>query len=244
MKDGNSSNGDPPSQPACSPQMSGISRRFADSYSSGQQDFGATYGAAHLSSPAVSYANQHRRRGGPRGLEAELQRRQKAVDHTPEGHPNEAQNLQRLANSYMERYQRPGDPEDLETALQHDQQAVIFTSEGHLDTARPLQHDQKAVVLTPDGHPDKAERLWGLSYSCTAQYQRLGDLAHLEAALHYDQEILKVIPNGHYEKARDLRKLAIDYLDRYRKLGDLKDLEPKDLEGALQYNQEAVDLTP
>ncbi|KAJ7725145.1 CHAT domain-containing protein [Mycena maculata] len=179
---------------------------------------------------AVSLTDQYQRLGDPKVLEAALQRHQEAVHLTPEDHPNRAIRLQGRAESLTDQYRRLGDLEDLEAAA---------------------QKFEEVVGLTPVDHPDRPGRVQSLAMCLTDRYHRLGNLEDLEAALQGDQEavyltpadhpdrVVDLTPGDHPNRAKRLQNLAVSFKDRYQTLGDLKDLE-----AALQRNQEAVDLTP
>jgi tetratricopeptide (TPR) repeat protein len=126
------------------------------------------------------------------------------VDLTPEGHPDQARQLQSLSTGLVDRYWRLGDPKDLEGAQ---------------------QTSQKAVDLIPEGHPDRAYQLQNLAMSLTNRYQGLGELKDLEAALQTNQEAVDLTAEGHPDRAGRLQSLAALLLDRYQRLGNLQDFK-------------------
>ncbi|KAJ7191957.1 CHAT domain-containing protein [Mycena pura] len=210
-----------------------------------------------------AFQSRYNKSGNLDDLQAAVQAIQAVVDLTPEGHPDKAGRLQKLAVSIIHRYRRLGNLQDLEAALQYFQEAVKLTPEDHSNKAgrlqslavsfteryqrlgnlqdleAALQYDQEAVKLTPEDHSDKAGRLYNLAVSFTDRYRRLGNLQDLEAALQYNQEAVKLTPEDHSKEAGRLQNLAVSFTDRYQRLGNLQDLE-----AALQYKQEAVKLTP
>ncbi|KAJ6626068.1 CHAT domain-containing protein [Mycena sp. CBHHK59/15] len=196
-------------------------------------------------------------------LTAKVDAHKKVVAQTPEGHPEQATHLHRLAISLRERYERSGHLEDLTSALHSDQAAVRLTPEGHPDHAAhlsslaasftdhyqrfgdlnyleaALQNDRAAVQLIPKEHPSRPVMLQGLAVSLTDRYDRLGDVSDLEAALQNNQEAVALTPTGHPDRAGYLSSLAASFTECHQRSGELKDLKL-----ALHFDQEAVDAAP
>ncbi|KAJ7191564.1 CHAT domain-containing protein, partial [Mycena pura] len=196
-------------------------------------------------------------------LEIARQNLGKAVELTPQDHPDRADHLHSLAMVSATRYKRLGSIGDLEATLQYRREAVKLTPQDHPAKAKYLQnlaasltdrhqklgdqkdlhtavqYDLEAVQLTSNDDPARAERVQNLATSFKDRYERLGDLKDLDAALQYYQEAAELTPKDDPVRVQRLQNLGISLTDRYRRLGDSKDLE-----AALQCDQEALELTP
>jgi hypothetical protein len=69
------------------------------------------------------------------------------------------------------------------------------------------------VELTPSENSDRAGQLQNLAISLGKQFQRLGDLKDLEAALQANQEAVELTPSGHPDRAGRLQNLAASFTD-------------------------------
>ncbi|KAJ6631910.1 hypothetical protein B0H10DRAFT_1901477 [Mycena sp. CBHHK59/15] len=72
----------------------------------------------------------------------------------------------------------------------------------------------------------------------TDQYNMLGDLNNLEAALQNSQAAVSLMPQTHSDLPECLSGLSLAFLNRYQRLGNMEDLE-----AALKNDQLAVNLT-
>jgi tetratricopeptide (TPR) repeat protein len=142
----------------------------------------------------------------------------RAVDLTPDGHPNKPKQLNNLGGVLHERFQRLGSMDDLERAV------MIQT---------------RAVDLTPDGHPDKPKRLNNLGSVLQARFQRLGGMEDLEQAVVMKTHAVDLTPNRNPKKPKYLNNLGNVLQERFKRLGGMDDLER-----AVVIQTHAVDLTP
>ncbi|QRW18599.1 hypothetical protein RhiXN_00005 [Rhizoctonia solani] len=187
----------------------------------------------------------------------------RALERTPDGHPDLPDRHADLGVSYGNRYRRTGDVADLEKALEHRSRALELTPDGHPDLPRrhanlgvsytdryqrtgdvadlekALECDSRALELTPDGHPDLPRRHANLGVSYTDRYRRTGDVADLEKALECYSRALELTPDGHPDLPRRHANLGVSYTDRYQRTGDVADLEK-----ALECDSRALELTP
>ncbi|CAG7925272.1 unnamed protein product [Penicillium olsonii] len=173
--------------------------------------------------------------------EEAIQSAQRAVDTTPEDHPDLPRRLNDLANILFARYERVGDIGTLEEGI---------------------QVAQRAVDTTPRDHPDLPRRLNDLANILFARYERVGDIGTLEEGIQVAQRAVDTTPRDHPDLPGDLKYLVTMLFERYRQTGTeidpgcLNDLANVlferyqrtradiDLEEAIQFAQRAVDATP
>ncbi|KAH7186862.1 CHAT domain-containing protein [Fusarium oxysporum] len=150
-------------------------------------------------------------------LEDAIRLAERAVDLTPQNHPNLAPRLGGLALRLLSRYDRLGDIKNLEDAI---------------------KFAQKAVDLTPHDHPNLATRLNNLARQLSKKYDRLGHTEDLESAVNLAQEAVHVTPdNDHQKLAAFLNSLSDALGKRYRAFGEIEDLNK-----AINLAERAVDL--
>ncbi|KEP45943.1 aromatic di-alanine and TPR containing protein, partial [Rhizoctonia solani 123E] len=196
-------------------------------------------------------------------LEQSIECFSRALDLTPDGHPDISRRHASLGASYTDRYRRLGQLTDQEKAIECHTRALALTPDGHPDMPRRLadlgvsytdryqrlgeltdlekaiECDTRALALTPDGHPDMSEWHANLGVSYTDKYQRLGELVDLEKAIECHIRALALTPDGHPDMSRRHASLGVSYADRYRRLGELVDLEK-----AIGCKTYALALTP
>ncbi|KAJ1302994.1 hypothetical protein OPQ81_011197 [Rhizoctonia solani] len=136
-------------------------------------------------------------------LEKAIEYSSRALDSTPDGHPDLPGRLHSLGVSYNDRFQHQGDLKDLEKAI---------------------EYSSRALDSTPDGHPDLPGRLYSLGVSYGIRFQRLGDLKDLEKAIEYLSRAVDLTPDGHPNLSRRHFHLATSCLLRYQHTNQLSDL--------------------
>ncbi|CAE6470215.1 unnamed protein product, partial [Rhizoctonia solani] len=131
----------------------------------------------------------------------------RALDITPDGHPDLQDRHTALGVSYTDRYRRLGEADDLEKAIEHFSRALVLTPDSHpdlprryaalgvsytdryrrlgqiIDLQKATESDFRALSLTPDGHPDLSERHFNWAMTSHLQYQNTGDSSHLNTSL-------------------------------------------------------------
>ncbi|KAL6228871.1 CHAT domain-containing protein [Aspergillus navahoensis] len=196
-------------------------------------------------------------------LEEAIRTAQKAVNSTPEDHPDLANRLNTLANGLFCRYNRIGQTNDLEEAIWAAQRAVNSTPEDHPDLAsllntlanslsdrynrtgriddleKAIRTAQKAVDLTPEDHPRLAIWLNTLANMLSDRYKRTGQINDLEEAIRTAQRAVTSTPEDHPHRAGRLNNLAVNLSDRYNRTGQINDLEE-----AIWTAQKARNSTP
>src|SRR5260221_8831701 len=95
------------------------------------------------------------RTGNLEDISNAMQDQQRAVQLTPDGHPNLPTWLNNLGNSFSSRFARTGDLEDISSAI---------------------RNQQRAVQLTPDGLANLPTRLSNLGISFLRRFRHTGDL--------------------------------------------------------------------
>ncbi|KAJ7754387.1 hypothetical protein DFH07DRAFT_773779 [Mycena maculata] len=115
-----------------------------------------------------------------------------------------------------------------------------------VDSYQSLQQNLKFIEASTEAASTNCSRSLGpytggppQQVAFRDQYQQLGDLKDLEAALRRGGEAVHLTPEDHPERPGCLQGLAISFNHRYQRLGDLRDLEV-----AIQIFQEAMVLTP
>jgi tetratricopeptide (TPR) repeat protein len=120
-------------------------------------------------------------------LEEATRLARKAIDVTPDDHPDFAAMLNNLANKLRSRFERTNEMKDLEEAI------------------RKSRH---AVQVTPDGHKDLAHRLSNLGRSLQMRYERTGDIENYEEAIRVSQQAVQLTPDDHSHLAAFLNELG------------------------------------
>ncbi|KAJ1307575.1 hypothetical protein OPQ81_001672 [Rhizoctonia solani] len=98
----------------------------------------------------------------PPGAPVAIKYLSRALDSTPDGHPDLPGRLDGLGVSYHARFQRLGDVHDLEKAI---------------------KYKSRALDSTPDGHPDLSRRHFNLAISFLFQYRHTKELSNLDQSL-------------------------------------------------------------
>ena len=85
----------------------------------------------------------------------------------------------------------------------------------------------------------RASRIQSLGIGLRDQYQRTGQLVHLDQSIQYSQQAIDATADDHPDRARQLQSLGAGLHDRYQRTGQADDLDQ-----AIQYYQQAIDATP
>ncbi|KAF6756105.1 CHAT domain-containing protein [Ephemerocybe angulata] len=165
----------------------------------------------------------------------------RAVERTPEDHPDMALRLSWLDHSLWLHFKRTGDLQDLDEAISMEHRALELTPEGHPDMPVRLANlaEQRALDLIPEGHPDMARRLTNLSASMHSRFEHTGDLQDIAQAISMKQRALELTPEGHPDMAERLANLGTSIHSHFEHTGDLQDLAQ-----AISMKQRALELTP
>ncbi|KZV61082.1 hypothetical protein PENSPDRAFT_314628 [Peniophora sp. CONT] len=196
-------------------------------------------------------------------LQASISVHRRAVELTPDGHPDRPKCMFYLGSALQSRFERVGELGDLETAISVLRRAVELMPDGHPD--KPAYMDAfgnvlrgrferigeladlqaavlvqlRAVELTPDGHSHKPMRLNNLGGTLQRRFNHIGDLGDLEAAVLVRHRVVELTPNGHPDKPMYMDNLGNALRSRSERVGDLGDLE-----AAISVQRSAVELTP
>ncbi|KZV67447.1 hypothetical protein PENSPDRAFT_583974, partial [Peniophora sp. CONT] len=152
------------------------------------------------------------RTGELKDLELAISSHRRAVELTPDGHPDKPSRFNNLGNSFLTRFKRTGELEDLEQAT---------------------STHRCAVELTPDSHPDKPAGLNNLGNSFLTRFERTGELESLEQAIWSHRCALT--PDGHSDKPSRFNNLGGSLYTSFDQTGKLEDLE----QAILSYRQAA-----
>ncbi|KAF5227665.1 hypothetical protein FAUST_11634 [Fusarium austroamericanum] len=187
----------------------------------------------------------------------------KAIESTPDDHPNLAGRLNNLGNQLKSRYERTGEIKDLEEAIKMARKAIESTPNDHPDLATLLNNlgnrlsrryertgemkdleeaikmARKAIESTPDDHPNLAGRLNNLGTKLENRYARMGEMKDLEEAIETVRKAIESTPNDHPNLAGRLNNLGTKLENRYARTGEMKDLEE-----AIKMARKAIESTP
>ncbi|CCO35426.1 hypothetical protein BN14_09544 [Rhizoctonia solani AG-1 IB] len=146
-----------------------------------------------MTSRRVSYTDRYRRLGAIDDLEKSIQYLSRAIDLTPDGHPDLPSRHANLGVSYSDRYGRLGVIDDLEKSI------VCKT---------------RALNLTPNAHPALSLQYSNLAMSYHDQYKRTTNPSHLKSSLDLfrkSSELLNGVPRDVFTYALKWAKLASEY---------------------------------
>ncbi|CUA73163.1 hypothetical protein RSOLAG22IIIB_10604 [Rhizoctonia solani] len=197
----------------------------------------------------VSHRNRFQRLGDLGDLEQAIQYESRALDLTPDDHPDLPRRLINLGVSHGDRFERLGELSDLEKAVGYQSRAVDSTPAGHpglpsrlnllgVSYNRRFQHlrnlddldkaivcESRALALIPDDHPSLLSYLVNLRVSHTHRFHYLSEPSEVEEAIEYGSRVLALTPNGDSRRPRWLINLGASHSDRFQALGDLGDSE-------------------
>ncbi|KAG8774063.1 hypothetical protein FRC15_001600 [Serendipita sp. 397] len=208
-----------------------------------------------------SYSSEGLR--GPDDMNRRIEREQKAVNSTPDGHPDKVKWLFNRGSSFYARFERFGNLGDIENAIENYQAAVNLTPDGHPyklgllnslgislltrfqrlgnldDMNNAITRLQTTVNLTPDDHPERPTRVNNLGTSLLIRFEHLGNLGDIDSAIAQIQAAVNLTPDGHPSTPALLTNLGNGYLTRFRHLGNLNDMN-----NGITRHQTALNLTP
>ena len=218
---------------------------------------------SRLNNLGISFWSRFRRTGDLSDLSEAISSQQRAVQLTPDNHPNMPSWLGSLGVLFQSRYERMGDLLDLSGAISAQQRAIRLDPEGDQnmpfwlnnigisfrsrfertgdlsDLSEAISANQHAVQLTPDGHPRMSSRLNNLGISFGSRFERTGDLPDLSEAISAKQRAVQLTPEDHPDMPSQLSNLGNSFRFRFERTGDLSDLSE-----AISVQQRAVQLTP
>ncbi|KDN33405.1 hypothetical protein RSAG8_13499, partial [Rhizoctonia solani AG-8 WAC10335] len=218
---------------------------------------------SRLADLGSSFYDRFQRLGELDDIEKSIRYSTRALDSTPEDHPDMPFRLASLGSSYYVRFQRLGELNDIEKAIRYETRALDLTPEGHSqvpsclailgssyyarfrrlgvldDIEKSIQYETRALDLTPEDDPDMPSRLASLGSSYYDRFQRLGELDDIEKSIQYETRALDLTPDGHPDMPSRLASLGLSYHDRFERLGELDDIQK-----SIQYAVRALDLTP
>ncbi|KAH7150709.1 hypothetical protein DER46DRAFT_638595 [Fusarium sp. MPI-SDFR-AT-0072] len=174
--------------------------------------------ATWLNNLGVLLASRYERTEGMRDLEEAIQTARRAIEWTPNDHPDLATRLNNLANMLGRRYERMGEIKDLEDSIK---------------AAR------RAVESTPNDHPNLAGWLSNLGNKLESRFERTREMKDLEEAIQAARRAVEATPDGCPDQAAMSNNLGIKLIRRYERTEEMKDLEE-----AIETARRAVDSTP
>ncbi|EPQ50568.1 hypothetical protein GLOTRDRAFT_96845 [Gloeophyllum trabeum ATCC 11539] len=214
---------------------------------------------------ALAYRMRFRRGGDVADIDKTLEYHQRALENTPEDHPDFARWVYHLGTARQLRHERTRDRDDLERVLACYQKAIRHAPPDYdnisewynsLGQAHFMRYDavqdtedleaglrchQDAVERCPGDHPDHPLWLHFLAIACRRSYGARRNLRDIDMAIEYArcarEELLDdSLDLPLYEADTDL---ADAYMARYKESGDIKDLN-----SAVECYQKAFDEVP
>ncbi|KIJ36086.1 hypothetical protein M422DRAFT_782357 [Sphaerobolus stellatus SS14] len=163
--------------------------------------------------------------GEIRYLNQTITAEQRAIQLTPDGHPDKRKYLHNIGLSFYKGFEALDDLHDLENAIIAQQLAVDLTLDGHHDNQKLLTTSgilsiaikayQLAVNLAPDEHPDKPGYLDDIGI---ALYNRLGVSTITPQLPTYGQAVSSLNLNN---EAHVHRSLATEYNKLHQESGQM-----------------------
>ncbi|KAK3391203.1 CHAT domain-containing protein [Podospora didyma] len=187
----------------------------------------------------------------------------RAVDTTPQDHPDRAAILSSLGNSLGTRFQRTGSIDDLNRAVDVTSIAVDITLQDHPDRTtilsglgywlgtrfqrtgsiddlnRAVDIASRAVDTTPQDHPHRAAILNNLGNWLGTRFQRTGSIDDVNRAVDIASIAVDTTPQDHPDRAGRLNNLGAMLGTRFQRTGSIDDLNR-----AVDVASIAVDTTP
>jgi tetratricopeptide (TPR) repeat protein len=217
--------------------------------------------ATSLFKVARRLTRSYYRSGDTAILEEAITIAQRAVDLTPEGHPELPDRLECLAYRHFDRFNRFGRPKDLDTAIIDQKRAVELTPKDSLDLENRLRNvsdmlsarftrfgkpgDFHEALLSAQGAVDLAidnsrqpKGLGVLAHLLSQRFNRLGNIEDIDAAISNAQRHVDLSPQDHPKLHYRLSNLATYLWKRFNRLGSKEDLDK-----AIELGQKAVDMT-
>ncbi|KAJ7431555.1 hypothetical protein B0H11DRAFT_850420 [Mycena galericulata] len=136
--------------------------------------------------------------------DAALEIAQKAVETTPQDHPDFLDHLGRLTLALLNRYEQLHEVKDLKSGL---------------------QQSQIIVEMIPSSHPQYAEHLFRRSIFLRYSYEASDETPDLEAALADNIAAVDLTAQDNPEWSKYLKALPLLYAYRYDRIGDFNDVE-------------------
>ncbi|KAH6911835.1 TPR-like protein [Coprinopsis sp. MPI-PUGE-AT-0042] len=216
-----------------------------------------------LNNRGVGLMKQFERMGDLAAVTEAIAVLDRAVQLTPEGHPDLPGYLNNLGNSFLSRFERTGDLFDIAEAISAQHRAVELTPEGHADLPnflnnlgsslqRHFEHagnlsdigeaisaKRRAVRLTPKGHADLPGRLNNLGNSFQRRFKHTRDFSDITEAISAQHTAVTLTPKGHADLPGYLSSLGNSFLSRFERTGGLSDMAE-----AISAQHRAVELTP
>ncbi|KAJ3531711.1 hypothetical protein NMY22_g8039 [Coprinellus aureogranulatus] len=149
----------------------------------------------------------------------------KAVELTPEGHIDAPLRLCNLGNSLRTRFVRTGGIQDIDEAILSERDRALL--------------ERKALELMPDGHADLPIRLANLGDSLSVQFERTGNIEHLNEAILLEKKALELTPDNHPNLPIRLSNLGRSLLSQFKHSGSVGYLDE-----AILSQRRAVELAP
>ncbi|KAJ1300992.1 hypothetical protein OPQ81_003416 [Rhizoctonia solani] len=156
-----------------------------------------------LAGQAVSYTDRFQRLCALDDLDKALEYKYRALDLTPDGHPDLSNRLISLAKTHYNRFQHLGELDDLE---------------------KSIEYRSRALKLTPDGHPDLPGQIFGLGASYRERFEHLGEPDDLAKAIQYQSHGLTRTPENHPSLPLCHFSWALSCLSQYEHTGDSSNL--------------------
>ncbi|KZV73884.1 hypothetical protein PENSPDRAFT_626588 [Peniophora sp. CONT] len=216
----------------------------------------------HLSDFGGMLLTLHVRLGKLSYIELAILALARAIELTPDTHPDKPGRLSNLGASLEYRFQRLGELDDLENSIAAHRRGIelsapdtldagqltnlgasltkLFHHNGALDVLEEaISVHRRAVELTPDNHPNKAAHLNNLGTALHSRFERVDDLRDLEDCIASHRRAVELVQSNDPYKPTFLNNLSTSLLARFERIGDLEDID-----AAISVAREALGMTP
>ncbi|KAE8370628.1 CHAT domain-containing protein [Aspergillus caelatus] len=202
----------------------------------------------YLTNLSNSLASRFLLTADPQDLENAIVHAKEAIQLTPPEYPKYSELLHNLSLHLGDRFRRYGDVADLDEAIKFQEDAIaagdldnprLVTYQDQLGVLLCLRYDrnddvsilENAIELAQDvlhstGNetvPDQAQYLSHMAACMGRRFERTGNVADLERAIHLEEQAIEIIPHDDPHRMELLLDLSDDYHNRSVKLGSTED---------------------
>ncbi|KAE8168526.1 CHAT domain-containing protein [Aspergillus tamarii] len=208
----------------------------------------ATDSVPYLTNLSNSLASRFLLREDPQDLTHAIAHAKEAIRLTPPEHPRYSELLHNLSLHLEDRFRRYRDVADLDKAIKLQENAIaagdiddprLVTYRDQLGVLLCLRYDlnddisilENAIELAQEVlhstcneiGPDRAQYLSHMAACMGRRFERTGNVADLERAIHIEEQAIEIIPHDDPHRMELLLDLSNDYHNRSVKLGSMED---------------------
>ncbi|KAF8903455.1 CHAT domain-containing protein [Gymnopilus junonius] len=219
--------------------------------------------SARLDNLGVSLMLRFVREGDLEDISESISIHRRAVDLTPEGHPNLPAVLHHLGGSLRIRFLHTQQLTDISESISVQQKAVQLTPEHHAylpgrldssgsslmrrfditghvtDISEAIATQKRALLLTPAGNTRLPSRMNNLALSLRSRFKQTGNLDDISEAINLQRRAGHLSPESHADLPTWLNNLGVSLQTRFGHTTDLADISE-----AISVQRRAIQLTP